>query len=85
MDRDFLSIRAKRPWDGETPPDPEAQYPAHYRGGGDTREQIDCCLNCPMASCNNCLQDMRKGQLPEIVGVKQWSPARKGVGHGRKK
>lgn len=82
MSKDYLSFHAVRPWDSE---ERIEDYPAHYRGGGDTIEQIRCCLTCPMASCNNCLQDMRKGQLPEIVGVKQWSPARKGVGHGRKK
>ena len=53
MDRDFLSITAKWPWDAAAQRDPDGQHPAHYRGGGDTKEQIDCCLNCPMTDCNN--------------------------------
>ena len=85
MDDDYLSISAKRPWDTEEPTEPEQQSPAHYRGGGDTKAQIRCCLSCPMADCNNCMQDLRKGQLPEIKGVKEWRPTRKGRTHGRKK
>ena len=65
--KDFFSIHAVNPWDIESPGN---DYPAHYRSGGDTQEQIECCLSCPMASCNNCMEYVPKGALPETRGVR---------------
>ena len=79
MSEDYLSFHAVRPWDSE---ERSEDYPAHYRGGGDTIEQIRCCLTCPMASCNNCMQGARKGEVPEIVGLKY---TEKEKSNGRKK
>lgn len=84
MMNDYLSISAKRPWDTEEPTEPEQQSPAHYRGGGDTPAQIRCCLSCPMASCNNCMQALHKGELPEAAGIKGRTQKGRRT-HGRKK
>ena len=75
MSKGYLSFHAVRPWDSE---ERSEDYPAHYRGGGDTMEQIRCCLSCPMASCNNCMEGKRKGQLPEIRGMKEAAPKKSG-------
>lgn len=75
MSKDYLSFHAVRPWDSE---ERSEDYPAHYRSGGDTQEQIECCLSCPMASCNNCMEGKRKGQLPEVRGMKEAAPKKSG-------
>ena len=75
MSKDYLSFHAVRPWDSV---ERSEDYPAHYRSGGDTQEQIECCLSCPMASCNNCMEGKRKGQLPEVRGMKEAAPKKSG-------
>ena len=41
------------------------------RDTGDTKEQIELCLSCPLASCTNCLQYKKKGELPELIRPKE--------------
>lgn len=50
----------------------------NYIATYDTQEQIDKCLDCKKPDCNNCMEGKRKGQLPEIRGMKEAAPKKSG-------
>lgn len=69
MSKDYLSFHAVKPWDIEEQREP-SEHPLRHWRGGDTAEQVRCCLNCTMAECNNCMEYVPKGALPETRGVR---------------